>query len=79
MCRYRVNQLLIVLNLYSVSVNKFLVIEFITVIVSQNLNFMLNKSTQQQFIRYAFSKVIECLNKSFENKTISKDHQTQSK
>ena len=31
MCMYRVNQHLIVLNLYSVSINKILVTEFITV------------------------------------------------
>ena len=37
-CSYRVNQHLIVLNLYSVSINKILVMEFITVEVSQNLN-----------------------------------------
>ena len=31
MCMYRVNQNLIVLNLYSVSINKIVVTEFITV------------------------------------------------
>ena len=36
MCRHRVNQDLIVLNLYSVSINKILVTEFITVEVLQN-------------------------------------------
>ena len=46
-CRCRVNQYLIVLNLYSVSVSKVLVTEYITVKVSQNLNLMLNMSTQQ--------------------------------
>ena len=40
MCRYRVNQHLIVLNLYSVPINKILVKEFITVKVSLNLNLM---------------------------------------
>ena len=30
-CRYRVNQHLIVMNLYSISINKILVTEFITV------------------------------------------------
>ena len=39
MCRYRVNQHLIVPNLYSVSVNKILVTEFINVKVSQKSNF----------------------------------------
>ena len=37
-CRYRVNQHLIVLNLDSASINKILVTEFITVKVSQGLN-----------------------------------------
>ena len=39
-CSYRVNLHLIVLNLYSVSINKIIVTEFITVKVSQNLNLM---------------------------------------
>ena len=62
-CRCRVNQYLIVLNLYSVSVSKVLVTEYITVKVSQNLNLMLNMSTQwnQQHSRSVFSKVIKCL------------------
>ena len=46
MCRYRVDQHLIILNLYSVSLNKILVTEFITVKSSQNLHFMQNVSTQ---------------------------------
>ena len=40
LCRYMVKQHLIVLNLHSVSVNKVLVTEFITVKVSQNQNLM---------------------------------------
>ena len=40
MCMYRVNQHLIVLNIESVSINKVLVTEFISVKVSQNLNLM---------------------------------------
>ena len=40
MCKYRVNQYLIVLNLYSVSIITILGTEFITVKVSQNLNLM---------------------------------------
>ena len=62
-CRCRVNQYLIVLNLYSVSVSKVLVTEYITVKVSQNINLMLNMSTQwnQQHSRSVFSKVIKCL------------------
>ena len=43
MNRYSVNQHSIVLNLDSVSVEKVLVTEFI---ISQNLNFMWNMSTQ---------------------------------
>ena len=39
-CRYRVNQHLIVLNLDSVSINKILATEFLTIRVSQNLNLM---------------------------------------
>ena len=46
MCRYRANQFLIVQNLYSVSINKILVTEFIAVKVSQNVNLMQNMSTQ---------------------------------
>ena len=40
MCRHRVNQLLVVLNLDSISNNKILVAEFIPVKASQNLNLM---------------------------------------
>ena len=37
MCKYRVDQHLTVLNLYSISTNKILVMEFMTVKVSKNL------------------------------------------
>ena len=40
MCRYRLNQHLIVLNLNSVSINKTVVTEFIIVKVSPNLRLM---------------------------------------
>ena len=40
MCKYRVNQRLIVLNLQSVSINKILFKEFFTVKVSQNINWL---------------------------------------
>ena len=62
MCKYRVNQHLIILNLGNFSINKVLVTEFITVKLSQNLNLMWNMSTQwnQQFSKHVFSKVIEC-------------------
>ena len=46
MCRYRVNQHLIVLELDSVSIDKILVMKFVTVQVSQNLNLMYNMSAQ---------------------------------
>ena len=46
MFMYRVYQHLIVLNLYSVSINKILVTKFITVKKLQNLNLMENVSTQ---------------------------------
>ena len=52
MRRYFVNQHFIVLNLYSVSIDKILVTEFITEKVSQNLNLM-----QNTYI----NTVIECL------------------
>ena len=63
MCKYRVKQYLIVLKLDCVSINKILVMKFVTVRVSYNLNLIQSLSTQwnQQFIRYVFSKVIECL------------------
>ena len=38
MCKYRVNQYLIVLNLCSTSVNKILIMGLVTVKVSQNLS-----------------------------------------
>ena len=40
MCKHRVDQHLIVLNLYSVSINKILVLKFMTVKVPQNLKSM---------------------------------------
>lgn len=45
--------------------NKILALEFMAVNVSQNLNSMQKMSTQwnQRLIRYAFAKVIECLDK----------------
>ena len=45
MCKYRVKQVLIVLNLDNVSINKTLVTKFVTVKVSQNLNLMQSLST----------------------------------
>ena len=38
LCKYNIDQYLIVLNLYCVSMNKILVSEFMTVKFSQNLN-----------------------------------------
>ena len=40
MCKFRLDQHLIVLSLYSVSINKNLAFEFMTVEVTQNLNSM---------------------------------------
>ena len=63
MCKDKVNQHVVVLNLQSVSISKMLVTEFITVKNSQDLNLMWNMSIQwnQQLSRYVFSKVIACL------------------
>ena len=63
MCRYIVDQHLIVLNLYNVLINKILVLKFMAVKVSQNLNSMQKSSAQwnQQLFRFVFSKVIEYL------------------
>ena len=61
MCKYRVKQCLIVLKLHCVSINKILVMEFVTVRVSYNLSLQrLSLTVNQQLIRYVFSKVIEC-------------------
>ena len=46
MCKYRVKQYLIVLKLDCVSINKILVMKFVTVRVSYNLNLIQNLSTQ---------------------------------
>ena len=68
MCKHRVDQHLIVLNLYGVSINKILVLKFMTVKVPQNLKSMQKMSTQwhQRLFRYVNSKTI------FENKSITK-------
>ena len=50
MCRYRVKQNLIVLRLDSISMNKVLVTEFVTVKVLKNLNLI--KIFQQSKINY---------------------------
>ena len=46
MCKYRIDQHLIVLNLYSISINIILVLEFMTAKVSHNLNSMQEMSTK---------------------------------
>ena len=46
MCKYRVDQHSTVLNLLSVSIDNFLLREFMSVKVSQNLNSMQKMSTQ---------------------------------
>ena len=63
MCRYRVNQHLIALHLYIVSINEYITTEFMTVKLSQNLNLMWSMSMKWnwQLSSYMFSKVIECL------------------
>ena len=64
MNRHRVNQHLIVLNLDSISINKILVTEFITVKVSTQRN--------QQLSRYVFSKVIEYFEQNIRKQIHSK-------
>ena len=64
MTRHRVNQHLIVLNLDSISINKILVTEFITVKVSTQRN--------QQLSRYVFSKVIEYFEQNIRKQIHSK-------
>ena len=44
MCRYSINQYLIVLKLDSVSINKSVAPEFVTMKVSQDLKLLLNMS-----------------------------------
>ena len=63
MCKHKLKQHLIVLNLDYALINKILVTKFATVKVSQNLNLMQSLSTQwnQQLSRDMVSKVIECL------------------
>ena len=79
-CRYRLNQHLIVLSLCNVSINKILITEFITVKVSQNFIFDANTMKwNQQLSRYVFSKVSNVWNKTFENKSIAKDHRIPNK
>ena len=60
--RCRVNEHVIVLYLYNVSINKILGTEFITVKVSQNLN--LSTQWSYQLSRYMFSKFVECLERN---------------
>ena len=81
MYRYRVKQQLIVLKLNSVSVNKILVPRFVTVKVSQNLNLMQSMSTQwnQQFSRYVFLKVIECLEQNIRKQIDCRDYRIPNK
>ena len=66
MFKCRVDQHLIFPNLHSISINKILVLEFMTAKVWQNLNSIQKMSTQwnQQLSRYVFSKVF--LDKSLE-------------
>ena len=63
MCRYRVNQHLTVLKFFSVSMNKFLVMELVSVQVSQisKLDVKNVNTVKSTTCRYMFSNVIECL------------------
>ena len=65
MCKHRVDQHLTVLKLYSISIDKILVTELMTLKVLEKLNSIQKMTTQgkQQLNRYMFSKVIECLEK----------------
>ena len=74
MCKYRVNRYLIVLKLDHVSINKILVMKFVTVRVSYNLNLTQSLSTQwnQQLSGYVLSKVIECLEQNIRKQFDSK-------
>ena len=65
MCRYRINQHLMVLKLDRVSINKSLASESVTLKVSQYLNMMQNMSNGW--------------GKTFGNKSIAKDHQIPNK
>ena len=64
----------------SVSINKSIASEFVTVKVSQDLKLLLNMSIQwnRQLNRYV-SKVIECLKQNIRKKSIAKDHQIPNK
>ena len=69
----------------SMSINKSLVTEFVTVKVSQNLSkfdviYCISKQRNQHLSRYMFSKLIECFEKSIRiPKSIVKDHQIPNK
>ena len=60
MCKSRLNQHLTVLNLYSVSISKNLVTEFITVKVSEDL-IRCEICQHSEINNLVGSKVIECL------------------
>ena len=66
MPKSKVNEHLIFLDLYSISINRILVTEFMNVKVLQNLNLMLKMSTQwnQQFSKYVFFKSNRIFEKS---------------
>ena len=53
MCRYRINQHIMVLKLDSVSVNKTLAPEFVTLKVSQALNLMQHSMSTQQLCQHS--------------------------
>ena len=82
MCKHRVDQHLIVLNLYSVSINKILVLKFMTVKVPQNLKSMQKNvntvtSTTFQVREFKSNRMFGQIKHSneyriFENKLITK-------
>ena len=63
MCKYRVKQYVKVLKLHCASIDKILIMKFVTLTVSYNINLMQSFSTQwnEELISYVFWKVIERL------------------
>ena len=64
MCKHRVDQHLTVLKLYSISIDKILVTELMTMKEEAKFDTKMTTQGKQQLNRYMFSKVIECLEKS---------------
>ena len=81
MFKYSVKQYLTVLKLDCVSINKSLVMKFVTVRVSYNLNLTQGLSTKwnQQLTGYVFSKVIECLEQNIRKQIDCRNHRISNK